>query len=220
MSSKDEFSWLSPHSFSQKDVEELDHTLDFQGYGSLRSYSLRHRKFDGGWSQTMKREVYDTGDAVVVLPYNPVTDEVVLIEQFRITAYHSNRNPWMVECIAGRIENNESEETTACREAHEEAGVEIKTLYRINSMFMSPGVYTEYATMFCGLIDAVSVEKIHGLDHEHEDIGVITAKFEDAIRALDRGLIQSSPPHICLQWLARFRDRLRAGLSPFDNCVS
>lgn len=200
--------------FDPSDIRENKREESYRGFGTLYTYDLIHKKFDGTWTGEMRREVYDTGDAVVVLPYNPVTDHVVLIEQFRVTAHHTKRHPWLIECIAGRIEGTEAPEETARREAMEEAGLTLTTLYPINSMFMSPGVYSEYTTMYCGLIDAVSEETVHGLEHEHEDIRVLNIAFDEALLALDSGRIATAPPQVCLNWLARFRERIRAGVMP------
>ena len=49
-------------------------------------------------------------------------DEVVLVEQIRIAAYDVSESPWLLEMVAGMIEEGESVEDVARREALEEAG--------------------------------------------------------------------------------------------------
>lgn len=210
MSTKLDSSFLIPTAFDPSDISQVSKKTAFQGFGTLYNYVVRHRKFDGDWTGEVKREVYDTGDAIVVLPYNPLTDHVVLIEQFRITGHHTKRSPWLIECIAGRLEKNEVPTQTARREAQEEAGLNLLELIPINGMFMSPGVYAEYTTMFCGIIDTISDVEIHGLDEEHEDIRVLNIPFSGALNALDQGRIQTAPAQVCLNWLYRHRDQIRA----------
>lgn len=53
-------------------------------------------------------------------------DEVVLIEQIRIAAYDTSETPWLLEMVAGMIEEGESVEDVARREAIEEAGLIVK----------------------------------------------------------------------------------------------
>ncbi|SUC38298.1 ADP-ribose pyrophosphatase NudF [Proteus mirabilis] len=36
--------------------------------------------------------------------YDPKRDEVVLIEQIRIPAYETSQTPWLLEVIAGMVE--------------------------------------------------------------------------------------------------------------------
>src|SRR3546814_8437025 len=50
---------------------------------------LRHGLFSGGMSEEMSREVVWRRDAVCVMPYDPRTDQVVLIEQFRAAALYN-----------------------------------------------------------------------------------------------------------------------------------
>ena len=106
----------------QRDVELRTRERVYDGFGKLDRLTLRHRRFDGGWSPDVTRELFRSGDAVVVLPYDPVRDEVVLIEQMRVSALEAGEVPWIVETIAGRIAEGESEEDVARREAAEEAG--------------------------------------------------------------------------------------------------
>lgn len=61
----------------------------------------------------------------MLLPYDPVRDEVVLVEQVRIAAYDTSDTPWLLEMVAGMIEEGESVEDVARREALEEAGLAI-----------------------------------------------------------------------------------------------
>lgn len=41
-------------------------------------------------SHEVRREIFERGHAAVLLPFDPVRDEVVLIEQIRIAAYDTS----------------------------------------------------------------------------------------------------------------------------------
>ncbi len=99
------------------DVEVLEKTVCFEGFFRLERYRLRHRLFNGDWSQTVQRELFERGHAAAVLPYDPVTNEVVLIEQFRVGAMNAPGGPWLLEIVAGIIEDNEAAEDVVKREA-------------------------------------------------------------------------------------------------------
>ena len=88
----------------------------------MELYRFRHRLFNGEMSGEIKREIFERGHAAVLLPYDPVRDEVVLVEQVRIAAYDTSETPWLLEMVAGMIEEGESVEDVARREALEEAG--------------------------------------------------------------------------------------------------
>lgn len=57
---------------------------------SLDLYRFRHRLFNGQMSHEVRREIFERGHAAVLLPFDPVRDEVVLIEQIRIAAYDTS----------------------------------------------------------------------------------------------------------------------------------
>lgn len=200
---------LEPTFLGKADVEEISQEVVYEGYAKLSTYNLRHRRYEGSWSEPVRRELFESGDAVVVLPYDPVTDCVVLVEQFRISSYARGIEPWQVECIAGRVNHGEKPEQVAEREAREETGCEIQELTKIGEMFASPGICAEYVTMFCARTDARNISGIHGLDTEHEDIRALSVSFDDAMAALDDCRIRAAPAFVCLNWLARHRDRLR-----------
>ncbi len=90
------------------------------GFFALDVVTLRHRRFAGGLSDPLRREVFVSGDAVTVLPYDPIRDRVLLVEQFRAGAYgRGDPRPWQIEAIAGRIDPGETPEAAARREAEE-----------------------------------------------------------------------------------------------------
>ena len=191
------------------DVNVLRQETVFQGYYRVDRYHLKHRRHDGGWTETMIREVFERGHAVAVLPYDPIRDEVVLIEQFRIGAYAAGVGPWLLEVVAGIIDAGETLEAVARRETREEAGLEVQELKPIASFMLSQGAVSETVQLFCGRVDAANAGGIHGLDHEHEDIKVSTVRFAEIRPFLDQGRISNAVALIALQWLLLNRDSVR-----------
>ena len=183
----------------------------FEKYFRLEEYSVSHELFGGGTSPEIIREIFERGAVVAVLPYDPLRDRVVLIEQFRAGAIRDPEGPWLIECVAGVIEDGESERQVALREAVEEADCEIGRLETIGRYYVSPGGTSELCSLFCGIVDSTGVGGIHGLEHEHEDIRVFPVEAEEAFAWVREGRIRSSATIIALQWLELNRERLRAG---------
>jgi ADP-ribose pyrophosphatase len=194
---------------SDQDVEIVERSTVFQGYFRVDKYRLRHRLHAGGMSQELSREVFERGHAAGVLPYDPLNDRVVLIEQFRIGAYAAGQNPWVTEIVAGIIEAGESVEALIHREAQEEAGLEILALEPIHEYLASPGGTSETQRLYCGRVDADEAGGIHGLAEEGEDIRVLPISYGKALARLRSGEIRNASAIIALQWLALNRDRLR-----------
>ena len=194
---------------SQKQFEVLDKQTVYQGFFRLEQYTIKHTLFNGGWSQPITRELFRRGNCVAVLLYDPDRDEVVLIEQFRVGAVHQPQRAWLIEIVAGAIEDGETAEDVAYREAIEEAGCEIKELLEIQQFYTTPGGCSERITLFCGRVDSTAVGGVHGLVEEDEDIRVSAVKFADVFQMLEDGLIESGIPIIAIQWLYIHRDTLK-----------
>ncbi len=175
----------------------------------MTEYQFKHRLFRGGWSETVRREVFERGHAAVLLPYDPVRDEVVLIEQIRITAIESSDTPWLLEVIAGMIEAGEEAEQVVRREAVEEAGIEVKRCQPALSYLSSPGGTTERMNIFVGEVDASTASGVHGLEGEHEDIRVLVVSREQAYQWVEEGVIDNAASVIAIQWLALHHEKLR-----------
>lgn len=192
-----------------KQFKVLNKESVYQGFFRVEKYRLKHTLFGGGWSAEITRELFMRGSCVAVLLYDPDADKVVLIEQFRTGALLNPDKAWLVEIVAGAIEEGESAEDVAYRESLEEAGCEIQKLLLINEFYTTPGGSSERISLFCGKVDSSEVGGIHGLDHEDEDILVSAVAFEQAYRMLEKGEIESAIPIIAIQWLALNRQKLK-----------
>ena len=194
---------------SAQNVEVIEKTTPYQGYSRIDVYRLRHKRFGGGWTEVMSRELYDRGHAAVVLPFDPARDAVVLIERFRIGAYAAGFSPWLIEIVAGVIEAGEEPEEVARRETLEETGCSVTELMPVTTYLPGPGGASESVRLFCGRVDARGAGGIHGKKEEHEDIRVFPVPFTEAMARLKRGEIKNAVSIIALQWLALNHDELR-----------
>lgn len=186
------------------------HQVLYSRYFRLEELSLSHELFGGGYSNIFTREIFERGSVVALLPYDPERRKVVLIEQFRAGAIGDEKNPWLLECVAGVIEEGESEERVAIRESQEEAGCEIKQLHQISRHYVSPGGTTELCTLYCGIVDSRGVGGVHGLADENEDIRVEVVDADLAYAMVRDGRIKSSPAIIALLWLELNEQNLTA----------
>ena len=198
-----------PRALSADDVELIARETPFERYSRLHVLRLRHRLYRGGWSREVEREVFERANAAAVLPYDPVRDEVVLVEQFRPGSYVAKLDCFQLEPVAGAIEPGEDPLEVARREAREEAGCEILAFEPICTFTVSPGYSTEVVFSWCGRVDARGVGGVHGQAHEDEDIRVHVLAFEAAMKRLAGGEFQYALTVIALQWLALNRERLR-----------
>ncbi|GAB1438131.1 ADP-ribose diphosphatase [Providencia sp.] len=190
-----------PIKYGKNDVEIISKRKLFNGFFQIIEYRFRHRLFAGSWSHEIRREVFERGHAGVVLPYDPQTDNVVLIEQIRFPAIETSATPWLLEAVAGMIEANESPEDVVRREAKEEAGLTIGRVEKALNYLSSPGGTTERMYVFIGEADSKDAKGIHGLASENEDIRVHVVSREQAYQWVQDGVIDNAATVIAIQWL-------------------
>lgn len=195
--------------FSSGDVDILSKVSLYNGFFKMTKVSFRHQLFQGGWSEIIERELFERGHAVALLPYDPISDSVVLIEQIRVGALESD-SPWQYEIVAGMIDKDQTAEQVAIREANEEAGIDVSHLEKISHFYPSSGGCTEQLDVFVGCVDASKAVGIHGLEEENEDIRVHVVTREEAYALVTRGIIENAASIIALQWLELNVSRLRS----------
>ena len=195
-------------SFTSNDVEIIDIKPVYRGFFTMNQYQFKHKCFNGEWSDTVTREIFERGHAVGVLPYDPILQEFVLIEQVRIGALATSSSPWLIEIIAGMIDEGETPENVCHRESMEEAGIELDNLTKALSYLSSPGGTTERLHIFIAKTNAAKAQGIHGLDTESEDIKVHRVKENTALEWLENGHIDNAAARSALQWFFMHKTQL------------
>ncbi len=194
------------------DVRVARLTHPYANYFAVEERDLSFRRFDGGMSPVVNRAVFISGDASVLLPYDPLRDRVMVIEQFRSGAQaRGDANPWLIEAVAGRVDGGETPAEAALREAREEAGLTIRTLLEGPSYYPSPAAKGEYIYSFVGLTDLPdNAAGLGGLLAEDEDIRSHVIPFSQLMDMVRTGEADAAPLIIIAYWLERERPRLMA----------
>ncbi len=193
------------------DVRVGQHRQPYARFFSVEEYDLSFRRFDGTHSAEVNRAVFIGSDAVTVLPYDPVRDRVLLIEQFRVGPFaRGDDQPWLLEPIAGRIDAGETPEGAARREALEEAGLVLGDLLKVAEYYPSPAAKAEYLYSYVALSDLPDgIAGTFGLADEAEDIRGHLISFDQLMQLVQVGEAANGPLILTALWLARERDRLR-----------
>lgn len=196
--------------FTHKDIQLKERVRKYAGFFNLDQYVLQHKLYSGELSDEINREVFERGDAVVLIPYDPVLDQVILIEQFRPGAIRAGDTPWMLEFIAGMFEEGEQPIEVAIREAKEEANLNINAnnVTKVMKYLSSPGGMSEAIYLYLATVESSNVGGIYGLSEEGEDILVHVLKREQAMELLAQGKIANAATIIGLQWLTLNYEKL------------
>lgn len=191
----------------------------YTGFLRLVQYRIGISEARGQPDGVLYRERIEGLRAAAVLPFDPANERIVLVKQFRIGALEAPSGAWLLEPPGGVIDQGESAEEAARREAWEEAGCRIGKIEPILSCYTSPGVSDERLDLFCGAVDASSLATTGGRHDEGEWTEVVSLDLDAAFRDLGRGMLTAASLIIALQWLSVNRRRLceswgESGIAP------
>ena len=200
------------HRAQPGDIVVQDRNTPYSAFFAIEEYVLSWRQFNGSLGQPAHRAVFLSGDAVTVLPYDPVRDRVLLIDQFRPGPFaRGDTQPWLLEPIAGRIDPGESPEQAARREAVEEAGLALTGLLPVAQYYPTPGANSEFLYSYVALTDLPDgLGGVFGLESEAEDIRTHVLPFAELMAMVTSGEAANAPLILTALWLERERPRLRA----------
>lgn len=190
-------------------VDIVERETVFDGFFRMVRLKLRHRLFNGGWSDLLERELFQKSLAAAAVIYDPVNDLLGLVEQFRVGALENDSGPWLLEGVAGMVEEGESPEYLIRRELEEEAGISEAVLKYITAFYPTPGSCNEYVHLYCALCDLSAAGGIYGLSEEGEDIRFNVYRADEVFGAMLQSRANNGATLIALQWVQLNRASLR-----------
>ncbi len=162
---------------------------------------LSFEKYNKQDSGMLIRHSIEKRDGVAALLYDEVNGQIKLIEQFRYsTALHGE--PWLIEVVAGAIDEGESAEEAIKREIIEEAGYDVSRLKKIMLIYPSPGFLNERLHIFIAWIsEANKISDGGGIHEEDEDIRTVSFPLSDVPQLISSGKIRDAKSIVALQHL-------------------
>lgn len=200
----------APISLTRKDVNVEKEEIVWNGFFKMHKLTLKHRKFDGDWTDPISRELFHRGEASAAVLYDPEHDLIGLVEQFRVGAIDSTFSPWCLEVVAGMLEEGETPESLIVRELEEEAGVTDAKVIPITSYYSTPGGCSELIHLFCATCNLEGRGGVFGLDDENEDIYFHVLPADEVFADMLNSRANNAATLIGLQWLQLNRSRLQA----------
>jgi ADP-ribose pyrophosphatase len=139
------------------------------------SLTLEKGQLQNNAGNTFSRVRVTRQDASCVLVLNTDSNRIILTKQFRYGAAPKT-NEYLLEIVAGRVDEGEEPFTTAIRETEEEIGYRVKkeNLNYVSTCFSSPAYTSErYHIYFALVTDADKKSVGGGLENENESIELV-----------------------------------------------
>ena len=179
----------------------------FDDFFKVDEIIVSHEQIDGSMSADQRRLVFERGDAVAVLLLNHDRKSVVLVEQFKVPTIVGRQvddpntvDGWILETVAGMVDENETPEAAVIRETREETGYQIRNPKLISQFFSSPGGTSERVFLyFAEVRDSDLVAKGGGLDDE--DVKVVHMSLDDLLDRLANGALEDPKLLVAAYWL-------------------
>lgn len=185
-----------------------DENRVFDDHFKIDEAHLQFERFDGTMSEPVRRLCFERGDSVAAVVRNRDTGEILLTEQFRYPTYEKGPG-WLVEAVAGAVEDGEAPEEALRREVREEMGYEVAHAEPIATFYASPGGSSERILLYYAEVtEAGRVGAGGGAEAEHEDIRLVVLTPQALDARLAAGDLADAKTLVGLLWL---KDRDGAG---------
>ncbi len=151
------------------------------------------------YGETFDRILVKSKDAVCILVKNIETNQFYFVNQLRACKYQ-DQDPTTIEAVAGMLEKGEDIYETARRECLEEVGFRVDKLTYWGFTLSAPGIVTEKMHFFYTEVkNEDRVEEGGGLDHENENITIITFTEQEILSRLKNGEWDDSKTVVLVQ---------------------
>ena len=160
-------------------------------------------KLDGTMSASQRRLVFERGDSVAALLHDREADRFVLVRQFRYPT-HAKGPGWILETVAGVVDEGETPEETVRREVEEESGYQVHALEHVSTFYTSPGGSSERIHLYYAAVGATDrVGDGGGVASEGEDIEIVDVAAHELPRMIERGELADAKTLIAVLWWLR-----------------
>jgi nudix-type nucleoside diphosphatase (YffH/AdpP family) len=208
--------WSRSRRRCRERVEIRKQSRLFDDFFKVDEIVVVHEQRDGTMSRDQRRLVFERGDAVAALLYEPDTHTVIMVDQFKVPTLIARRrdNPattdgWITEAVAGMIDPGETAEEAIIRETLQETGYRISKPELICKFFSSPGGTSE--RIFLYFSEGSELDRVgEGGGVHGEDVRVVRRSAHDLFAQLEKRQIEDPKLAIGAYWLQGHISRMKA----------
>lgn len=158
---------------------------------------------EGAKAKRRNVEVVERGDSSAVLIHMTADDTFLLARQFRMPVRMregAEESGWTLEIVAGVVDQGETPEQSARREAMEEVGLEVGACESVATVFPSPGGSSERIFIYYAAVEGAPPQGAGG-GLGDERIAKEVVPRAELERMCRQGEITDAKTLIAVQWL-------------------
>lgn len=175
----------------------------FKGRYKIDEYVFDFDRAAGkGRLTDVTRLVFERGDSAAALIHDVERDVIVLAEQFRIATFDKGPG-YIVEAMAGSVEDDEEPEDCIRREMLEEVGYRAGNLTLVSNGYVSPGSSSERIFLYYAPVETADLvdPKASGVAAEKEDVRRVEFAREDFLDRVDAAFFDDAKVMTLGFWL-------------------
>lgn len=181
----------------------LSKELILDDYYKVEKWIFQYEKDNAELTEPIDRLLFKRPDSAAIIVFNTETKKVLLVRQFRHCTYDKGPG-WIIETVAGGIEEGESYADAAKREAIEEIGYQVHNVEKISTFYASPGCSTERMIVFYGEVtNADKVADGGGMLDEQEFVTTVEFTLDELNAAILNDEINDAKTVIGANYLLR-----------------
>jgi ADP-ribose pyrophosphatase len=179
----------------------------FDGFFKLEEAEISYEQFNGRMSRPVRRLSLERGDSVAAIIYNRDSRKTFFVNQFKYPTFEKGPG-WIMETVAGMIDEGETPQSALRREVLEETGYTVEAFEHIGSFYVSPGGSSERIILYYAEVSGQSIAGPGGgLESEGEDIETVELSLDELERLLESNSVQDAKTIVAIQWLLRHLER-------------
>jgi nudix-type nucleoside diphosphatase (YffH/AdpP family) len=182
---------------ADRSIDVLRKETVYRGFFSVDEVEVRYQRPDGTMSPPTSRTCVERGDAVGILVFLEEAEQILLVRQFRYPILRHGE-PWLVEVVAGAIDQGETAEVAARRELREETSLECGALLAVGKFYASPGGVSELVSIFFTSVPKAPQELLGGLPDE--DLELLVFSATELYAMLQAGKVRDGKTQVALYW--------------------
>lgn len=175
----------------------------FKGRYRIDAYTFGYDRLGGrGRLEDVERLVFERGDSCAALIHDVERDVIVLAEQFRIATYEKGPG-YIIEAMAGSIEEGEEPEDCIRREMMEEVGYRAGRLTLVSQGYASTGASSERIFLYYAPVNTADLvdPTASGLAADKEDVQRVEFSREDFLARVDAAVFDDAKVMTLGFWL-------------------